>query len=343
MKRFHWMPFQEISLKGLRTPDTDSWDDVETARRKKTMPATPASLAEQEHRISEILRGGVDPHVHSGPSIAPRAIDHLELARQLSEAGFIAAVTKDHDYSGVVAAEMIRKHHPELVTKIYSSIALNNVVGGLNPYAVEHTAALGGKIVWLPTLAAENHLDWEKSSGWKHPASTQKIRPASAVPVLDEEGRLRHELLDILDVVAATGMTLASGHIHVSETRSIFAEALKRGVTRLIFTHPEDIVGASLEDVQEIAGMGAYVEHSLAFFLEGSKFQTRTRDDLKAHIDAVGPERTILCSDLGQVGTFSPLEGFRRGVATCLELGYSDAEIHAMVATNAANALGIAG
>ena len=93
-----------------------------------------------------------------------------------------AIVTKDHDYSGVMTAALITKHYPELTTKVYSSIVLNNVVGGLNPYAVEHTAAMGGKIVWLPTLAAEQPLRWEKTSGWVHPASTQKIRPASTHP-----------------------------------------------------------------------------------------------------------------------------------------------------------------
>jgi hypothetical protein len=107
------------------------------------------------------LKGGIDPHVHSGPSIAPRALDHLDLVRQMSEAGFAAVVTKDHDYSGVATAALIKNHHPELHTKIFSGIVLNNVVGGINPYAVEHTAAMGGKIVWMPTLAAENHLRWE--------------------------------------------------------------------------------------------------------------------------------------------------------------------------------------
>ena len=54
---------------------------------------------------------------------------------------------------------MIANHYGHLPTKLYSGIVLNNVVGGFNPYAVEHTAAaMGGKIVWLPTLAAENHL-----------------------------------------------------------------------------------------------------------------------------------------------------------------------------------------
>ena len=140
-----------------------------------------------EERIDSLLKGAVDPHVHSGPSIAPRAVDHLELLRDLSAAGFAAVVTKDHDYSGVMTAALITKHHPELRTKLYSSIVLNNVVGGFNPYAVEHTAAMGGKVVWMPTLAAENHLRWEKTSNWVHPASTQKMRPAVGIPVLDSD------------------------------------------------------------------------------------------------------------------------------------------------------------
>lgn len=307
------------------------------------MTVSDSMTPDQTAHVAALLSGAVDPHVHSGPSIAPRAVDHLELARMMSAAGFAAVVTKDHDYAGVTCAAMIAHHHPELTTKVFSGIALNNVVGGLNAYAVEHTAAMAGKIVWLPTLSAENHLRWQAGSGWSHPASTQKIRPASAVPLFDEAGKMLPELLDVLDVCAATGLALASGHIHVSETKKVFAEARRRGVERLIFTHPEDIVGATMEDAVEIADMGAQVEHSLAFFLEGSKFRTRTTEELQQFIDRVGPGRTILCSDLGQVGTLTPLEGFQQAVATCLALGYRDADIQAMVAGNAATVIGLNG
>jgi hypothetical protein len=247
-------------------------------------------------------------------------------------------ITKDHDYSGVMTAALIARHHPELRTKVYSSIVLNNVIGGFNPYAVEHTAAMGGKIVFMPTLAAENHLRWEKTSGWVHPASTQKIRPASAIPVLDANKHLRDEVKEVLDIIAKNDLALASGHLHISETWLVFEEAQKRGVKRMVLTHPEEIVGASFNDVRGIAAMGAFVEHSLCMFLEGSKFKVCDGEDLKKHIDAAGISQTILCSDLGQVGTFSPLEGFRRGVKLCIDLGYGDDDIHAMVSTNAAKA-----
>jgi Family of unknown function (DUF6282) len=323
-------------------PDTDAATNggvrrpSDAAMREGSAPET-----KKEKRIDAILRGAIDPHVHSGPSIAARALDHLDLVREMSQAGFAAVVTKDHDYAGVATAALITKHHPELRTKIFSGVVLNNVVGGINPYAVEHTAAMGGKIVWMPTLAAENHLRWEKTAKWSHPASTQKMRPASPVPVLDANKKVLDEVKEVLDVIAKNDMVLASGHLHVSETWLVFEEAQRRGVRRLIFTHPEEIVDASMNDVQGIAAMGAFVEHSLCMFLDGSKFQVCAPQDLRRYIDAAGVDHTILCSDLGQLGVFSPLEGFRHGVALCMDLGYRDADIHKMVSTNTARVLGI--
>jgi hypothetical protein len=301
--------------------------------------AGPAD-ANVERRIDALLQGAIDPHVHSGPSIAPRGLDHVELLQQASAAGFAAVVTKDHDYSSVMTAALIRKHFPELKTKIYPSIVLNNVVGGLNPYAVEHTAALGGKIVWLPTLAAENHLRWQAQAKWTHPASSDQMRPVTPVMVLNDDKSVRDDAKEILDIVAKNDMVLASGHLHVSETWIVFEEARRRGVKRLVLTHPEDIVDASLNDVKGIAAMGAFVEHSLCMFLDGCKFKSCEAADLRRQIDAGGVEQTILASDLGQVGTYSPLDGMRRGIKMCIDLGYSDDDIRKMVSTNAARAMG---
>ena len=79
----------------------------------------------------------------------------------------------------------------------------------------------------------------------------------------------------------------------------------------------------------------------IAMFLEGSKFQTCASEDLKKHIDAAGVDKTILCSDLGQVGNISPVEGLRRGIRLCMDLGYADEDIRKMVSLNTARTLGI--
>ena len=294
-----------------------------------------------ERRIDGLLRGAIDPHVHSGPSIAARGLDHVELLKAASDAGFAAVVTKDHDYSGVMTAALIKKHFPALSTKIYSSIVLNNVVGGFNPFAVEHTAAMGGRIVWLPTLAAENHLRWQAATARQHPASTDKIREAVGIPVLNADRTVRDDVKEVLDIVAKNDMVLASGHLHVSETWLVFEEAQRRGVKRLVLTHPEEIVDASLNDVQGIAAMGAFVEHSLCMFVEGSKFKFAGAEELKRLIEAASVDQTVMCSDLGQTGTISPLEGFRRGIKMCIDLGYNDEQIRKMFSVNAARMIGI--
>ena len=152
---------------------------------------------------------------------------------------------------------------------------------------------------------------------------------------------MRDDVKEVLDVVARNDMVLASGHLHVSETWLVFEEARRRGVTRLVLTHPEDIVDASMNDVKGMAAMGAFVEHSLCMFVEGSKFKTCSAEDLRQHIDAAGVDQTVLCSDLGQTGTISPLEGLRRGIRLCIDLGYDDKQIRKMVSSNAARMLGL--
>ena len=49
--------------------------------RDNAMAQQAGKAVSVEERIDSLLKGAVDPHVHSGPSIAPRAVDHLELLR----------------------------------------------------------------------------------------------------------------------------------------------------------------------------------------------------------------------------------------------------------------------
>ncbi len=293
-----------------------------------------------EARVAALLRGAIDPHVHSGPSSAARLLDHVELARQASAKGMAAVVTKDHDYSGVATAALIRDNFPELDTKVYSGIVLNNTVGGLNPYAVEHTAAMGGKIVWLPTLAAENHLRWQETASFAHPGVGKTSRAVTPVRVT-EGAQVRDDMKEILDIVASTDMVLAAGHLHVSEIWLVFEEAKRRGVTRLLVNHPEEVIDASLNDVKGLAALGACIEHSMSLFVEGSRFKLFDEEQLRAQIDAAGTDSTILCSDLGQVKNIDPVEGLAQGIRMCIALGYADDEIRKMVSTNAARLFGI--
>lgn len=285
------------------------------------------------------MRGAIDPHMHSGPANVARSLDHIEAMQEASQCGYAAIVFKDHHYDVSPTARLLARHFPQFTTKVFSGIVLNSTVGGMNPLAVEHCAAHGGKIVWMPTLSAENHNRWALTHN--HPAASASMRAPAEVPVTIDRRVVRDDAKAVLDVIAAKNLILATGHLHVEEVWRVTDEARRRGVKQIIVTHPEDIVDASMNDVGGLAAAGCYIEHSLAGFVEGSSLRGHTYDDLKLWIDAGTVDRTILCSDLGAAGTIRPVEGFRRAIKGCIDLGYSDDEIRRLFSQNAAAMLGV--
>ena len=105
--------------------------------------------------------------------------------------------------------------------------------------------------------------------------------------------------------------------------------------------HPEEIIDASMNDVGGLTALGAKMEHSLCMFVKESKLKVLEAEDLRKHIEAAGVDNTIMSTDLGQTGNIRPLDGFRHGIALCLDLGYSAADIRKMFSTNAAKLFGL--
>lgn len=56
--------------------------------------------------------------------------------------------------------------------------------------------------------------------------------------VLDDAGKLKKEVLPILDLIVEADVVLSAGHLNIKEIRPLFEEARKRGVQRLLVNHP---------------------------------------------------------------------------------------------------------
>lgn len=134
---------------------------------------------------------------------------------------------------------------------------------------------------------------------------------------------------------------LSAGHLHISEIWPLFREAQARGVRRLLVNHPNYVVDATVADMRELVAMGAYLEHSVCMYVEGSKFKFYDAVTLRELIDAASVERTILGSDLGQCGNPRPVAGFRAVIALCLQIGCTPQQIRQMISINAARLLGL--
>jgi predicted TIM-barrel fold metal-dependent hydrolase len=86
--------------------------------------------------------------------------------------------------------------------------------------------------------------------------------------------------------------------------------------------------------------MGAFIEH-LAIFMYPMWPTKAGINGVVEMINAVGPERTILATDLGQIHNPPPWEGLRMFIRVLLEKGISKEALKRMVQNNPAYILGI--
>lgn len=293
-------------------------------------------------RIDALMTGAVDLHLHPGPSLHPRKVDHFEVARAADAAGMRAILLKDHYYPTMPIARLINDNLG-LQTRVLGAIVLNNPVGGLNPSAVDYALKQGAKIVWMATAHAKNHLDHEaKEADFKNkfPVNSKKTVEAIPATLIDDKGVVRDEVKLILDLIAEADACVSAGHHHISECFPFYEEAKARGVRRLFLNHPTYVNEGTFQDITALVNMGVKMEHSICMFVP-STFHLFDDDHLRAAIDAAGVENTFFGSDLGQKNNPTPVEGMRQIIEVLIRLGYDDDAIRLMTSTNAAELVGL--
>jgi Family of unknown function (DUF6282) len=298
-----------------------------------TVPLPPLSRPTE---VAELLVDAIDLHCHSGPAAMPRILDHHDELLDAAAAGFRAVLYKDHFYAGMAHAIILEKLCPELGVRLYSGIALNNASGGINPHAVDHAIKLGGKIVWMPTLSAANHINVQNSGGAKNfPKTSKKMLDPVPLSALDASGKLTDDTKKVIDLIAEANIILAGGHLHVSEQHVLFDEAARRGVKKMLVNHPTYVVGFNDSDIRQLVGLGVVMEHSICMFIKG-KSEKFSASDLAHLIEVAGVDNTILSSDLGLVGSQRPVDGFRSITQMLLDLQMPRAAIKKLISENAA-------
>lgn len=288
----------------------------------------------------DLLVDAVDLHVHPGPSPFPRRIGIYEAAEQARDAGFRAIFVKSHHHSMVSDVHAIADAVGTLPIPVYSGIALNNQVGGINPYAVELAFQQGGRIVWFPTIASSKHI-CVHDENLKFPSSTIEMRHNVPISIRDENDGVRPEVRDILTLVKESDAILAGGHLDVEELDLLIRTAHRMGVERILVNHPNFVVGASPGQCREWVDLGARFEHSLCMYDERSTFFHWKLDVLLDYIKAVGVQHTLLCSDLGQDNNPLPVEAYQVVVRGLLDAGVPEPDVRRMVGGNAAELAGL--
>ena len=261
--------------------------------------------------VEEVLEGSFDLHVHAAPDVTGELrMDALDTGRHAQEAGMAGFVLKSHYYPTTPMAMALSRIYPGL--RVAGSICLNHEVGGLNPAAVEASAAMGARVVWMPTIGAT---------------------PAGGRPGLgltDDAGELLPAAREIIDVVAGHDMLLASGHASLEETLALFEAAAVAGVRRMVVTHPP--MDADRELLRRILKTGAHAEYP---FLSCTPSRGRaTPAEVVATIRDLGVDRCVVTTDFGQWVNPPPAEGMRMAIAELLNAGMEADEVSALVKRN---------
>jgi hypothetical protein len=289
-------------------------------------------------RARELVRGAVDYHIHVAPDFVDRRITDVALARRCLETGQAGFGLKSH-YNPTAERAQVVAEAVEGVT-VLGSITLNRSVGGLNPLAVEIAAREGARIVWFPTVSSvnEQHEVLQADPEGKVPVWVRfelSLREAGLacepVPVVDEGGALLPEAHEVLEVIARHGMVLCTGHLSRDEIFTLVDAAVEAGIEQIVVTHPEfPSQNISAKDQVALAGRGAVMERCFTTTFTGKAPWERSFEATRA----VGAERTVWATDLGQKFNPPVEDGMALMADRFLEAGFSEDEVRTMAVEN---------
>ncbi len=299
---------------------------------------------EFSQKALDLIKGAYDLHVHSAPDVLPRKMNDIAMADRIKGSGMAGYAIKSHFFCTSERAELMHELYPEV--DYVGTITLNSAVGGINPTAMEMAARSGIKLVWFPTCDNEHERahTFNGDPNKKLPFWAQIIIEmknagieAPTINLLNANGELKPEVLDVLDIIAKYNIILATGHISHEEAYKLVPEAARRGVKNIVITHVDfPTTFYSIEDQKMFASYGAKMEHCYTTWATG-KCEWATTVDM---IRQMGAENVILGTDLGQKTSIYPDEGMASWADKLLNEGFSEDEIRTMMVTNPRKLLG---
>jgi hypothetical protein len=245
-------------------------------------------------------------------------------------------VLKSHYIQTGERAQVVTKAVPG--SRVYGAITLNHSVGGLNPVAVELAGRTGCKIVWMPTVDAQNETAGRLDGGnaklpfWakiQRELAAEGISPPP-LTVIDESGHLIEAARRCLERIARHNMILATGHLGRKEIFALVRGAKELGVRKVLVTHAEFPSQSLTGDEQkELADLGAIIEHCFT-----TTYTNKAPWEVAfANIRRTGVSRTVISTDLGQTINPPVAEGFAMFAQRLLDAGFSEDDVRTMAVT----------
>lgn len=323
---------------------------TEDELEKRTHPVWPYKYFNpgkpvEKERVSRILEGGIDIHLHGAPSSGwlPGRPTLVETAISASEAHMKALVFKDlngkvnncaiiiQDMLNRMAAEKAAQGISFTPVQLFGGIVLNYPVGGINVAAVRSALEYGKcKMVWLPSSDAAHQY--------------RLLGKEGGISVSDGHGTLTREMVDVLELLAEYNdntegerTCLSCSHVSNAEKFDILRYIRKRGMDiKVCIDHcTQELTIISPDEAREMIDLGAYLEFASASCVPWPGMQDwviafdysfRLMKDL---IREKGADHLVITSDAGQPGNEHD-SSIRNFVKTLLSQGIDESAINTM-------------
>jgi Family of unknown function (DUF6282) len=291
-----------------------------------------------------LLEAAFDVHVHGQPDVVPSLqlrgsdAETMRLAHAYGVAGW---VLKSHLWLTTDRARTLQQQASELDFTVYGSVTLNPVMGGLSATVVELAAAHGARVVFLPTWGSAADVARDGYIARLLAAAAPSFRgfsAATAISLLGADGRLSGAATEVIDACRALGLSLATGHVSLAESRAVVEYCAQIG-QRVLVTHPLHYV-ASPAELRVFAELGAYLEFCNGPLLHPDGHLTIRH--IHEALQTLGTDRAVLSTDAFSRWAPPQPECLRMFAEQLAYLGWRPAELHQMLAINPRAFLGIA-
>jgi prephenate dehydrogenase len=144
----------------------------------------------------------------------------------------------------------------------------------------------------------------------------------------------------VLDLIKERNLTLATGHLTPAEVLMVMAEAKKRGITRIIVTHPmlgPQFTEMSLPQMQEAVKLGGAIEITAGTLFREGPARARATEAIKA----LGTQNVFVSSDSGLVGTPNHPDALAMAARVLRAAGLSEQDLNRMFKETPARLIGL--
>jgi hypothetical protein len=285
-------------------------------------------------QVLKLMEGAWDTHFHATPGVSQSKNTILEIANEAKSFGMKGIVYKDLSFSTAPQVAIVSDVVKDI--KVIGGVTLSACLGGVNPFAVEASFKMGGKVVWM--FALDSAFQVKQMFVPSYPFSMEHNRNM-LVPLklggysIFKEGteELIDEAREIVALCKQYDGVLETSHLSPAEAFAIIKEGKNQGLKKMVVTHANSsLTPYTLEQQKAFIELGALINFCFANYLK-EYTNSQPISYLTRLIRQVGVENVVLGSDAGASIWPTAIEIIRIMIVNLVMEKFTDDEITLMV------------